>query len=239
MVATSFWTSPSSEGRKRRSMAMLLQSGNAVSWIEVTAAGTIWARCCFAAAMDWILRSTCASRFFSSRLRAMSASFSCQRAHSSCTCSSQSLAMVVWRWYQLLLKSFMVAISCSSSTSIIDCSSVLLTRTSRIGSTSRSKSKSSPSSTCVWTSTPVFCGWYCSTGGSGRSSSVWAVTVSTSMITSLAIRCLLRSTATRGLSGSGMSNGDGSFFFLRVLGEKLTWVWSWRASLMAFCANMP
>mmetsp|Transcript_37179 Transcript_37179/g.100627 ORF Transcript_37179/g.100627 Transcript_37179/m.100627 type:complete len:223 (-) Transcript_37179:321-989(-) len=201
-------------------MAWPRMSGKATSCSSETALGTTRTRCCFAALMAWILSSTCASRIFSARFSATIASLACQRSHSSSTCFCQSFIILSWRWYHSSLKTFICSSSCSSSTSISDCSNVLLTMTSRMGSTSLSKTKRSPSSTCVVTSTPVFWGWYISGGGSGRNSSVWASTVSTSTTTSLATKCLVRSTAIRSGSGRGMSKSLGSFgrCFLRTLG---------------------
>mmetsp|Transcript_30355 Transcript_30355/g.75369 ORF Transcript_30355/g.75369 Transcript_30355/m.75369 type:complete len:218 (-) Transcript_30355:132-785(-) len=60
------------------------------------------------------------------------------------------------------------ASSSSSNTSIMDCSSVLATNTSKMGSTSRSKSNSSPSLIWVLTSTPILAGM--KSGDGGRSS---------------------------------------------------------------------
>mmetsp|Transcript_81970 Transcript_81970/g.240641 ORF Transcript_81970/g.240641 Transcript_81970/m.240641 type:complete len:309 (+) Transcript_81970:321-1247(+) len=204
-------TWPRSWGRNTWLMAWPLMSGKATSWRSEMALGTTRERCCFAALMAWIFSSTRASRIFSSRLALTISSFSAQRSHSSSTCSCHSRIILACLLYHSSLKSFICSSSCSSSTSMSDCSKVLFTMTSRMGSTSTSKTKRSPSSTCVVTSTPVFCGLYISGGGSGRNSSVWASTVSTSTASSLATRCLVRSTGMRSGSGSGMSKSLGSF----------------------------
>mmetsp|Transcript_5181 Transcript_5181/g.14641 ORF Transcript_5181/g.14641 Transcript_5181/m.14641 type:complete len:247 (+) Transcript_5181:493-1233(+) len=133
---TSVWTPPRSCVRKMRLMAMPFMSGNATSWRSFTAFGTSFDRCAFAAVIAWIFSSTRASLRFSSRFSLMTCSFFLQRTHSSSTWSCQSFIMVSWRWYHSSLNSLMASISLSSSTSMIDCSSVLFTSTSRIGSTS-------------------------------------------------------------------------------------------------------
>mmetsp|Transcript_72592 Transcript_72592/g.216678 ORF Transcript_72592/g.216678 Transcript_72592/m.216678 type:complete len:227 (-) Transcript_72592:499-1179(-) len=158
MDSSSCWTCPRSCGRKTWLMACPLMSGKATSCSSWMALGTTCARCCFAALIAWIFSSTRASRRFSSRLSATMRSFSRQRAHSASTCICHSRTMRSCRLYHSSLKSFICSSSCSSSTSIKDCSRVLLTMTSRIGSTSLSKTNRSPSSTCVMTSTPVFWG---------------------------------------------------------------------------------
>ena len=68
---------------------------------------------------------------------------------------------------------FLMASSSSSSrTSMSPCSSVLPTKTSRIGSTSKSKSKISPLSIWVSASTPVFIGMNRGVGGLSKKASV-------------------------------------------------------------------
>mmetsp|Transcript_14419 Transcript_14419/g.24425 ORF Transcript_14419/g.24425 Transcript_14419/m.24425 type:complete len:212 (-) Transcript_14419:304-939(-) len=70
----------------------------------------------------------------------------------------------------------MAASSSSSITSISPCSSVLPTSTSRIGSTSKSKSKRSPASICVSASTPIFIGMKRGVGGRSMKGSVCVFT---------------------------------------------------------------
>mmetsp|Transcript_76592 Transcript_76592/g.212772 ORF Transcript_76592/g.212772 Transcript_76592/m.212772 type:complete len:204 (-) Transcript_76592:322-933(-) len=175
-------------GTKTRFMATAFASGKATSAKSLTAFGTRFAKCCSAAAIAWILSNTLASRFFSSRFFARISSFLRHRTSSSATWASISSAIFSCRLYQSPLKRAICSISCSSSVSMIDCSKVLFMSTSRMGSTSLSKTKSSPSSTCVETSTPVFCSKNCSGGGSGKNSSVCASTACTSMTSSLATR---------------------------------------------------
>mmetsp|Transcript_11127 Transcript_11127/g.23049 ORF Transcript_11127/g.23049 Transcript_11127/m.23049 type:complete len:372 (+) Transcript_11127:296-1411(+) len=74
--------------------------------------------------------------------------------------------------------------SSSSRTSIMLCSRVLPTRTSRTGSHSTSKSKSSPSSIWVSMSTPIFAGMKSGDGGRSRRKSVW-VSASNSTVRSV------------------------------------------------------
>mmetsp|Transcript_30809 Transcript_30809/g.70132 ORF Transcript_30809/g.70132 Transcript_30809/m.70132 type:complete len:223 (+) Transcript_30809:537-1205(+) len=74
--------------------------------------------------------------------------------------------------------------SSSSKTSIMLCSKVLPTRTSRTGSHSTSKSKSSPSSICVSTSMPIFAGMKSGEGGRSRRKSV-CVSASNSTVRSV------------------------------------------------------
>mmetsp|Transcript_144811 Transcript_144811/g.403490 ORF Transcript_144811/g.403490 Transcript_144811/m.403490 type:complete len:236 (+) Transcript_144811:329-1036(+) len=154
MLCTSCWTWPRSCGKKRRLMARPRVSGKATSCKSLMALGTTRERCCFAALIAWIFSRTRASRCFSARLTSTILSFACQRCHSSSTCSCHSLIIASCRLYHSSLNSFICSNSCSSSTSMSDCSKVLLTITSRIGSTSESNTNRSPSSTCVWTSTP-------------------------------------------------------------------------------------
>mmetsp|Transcript_85349 Transcript_85349/g.265301 ORF Transcript_85349/g.265301 Transcript_85349/m.265301 type:complete len:317 (+) Transcript_85349:336-1286(+) len=236
---SSCWTWPKSCGRKIWLIAWPRMSGKATSWRSWMALGTTRERCCFAALIAWILSSTRASRLFSSRFCPTIRSFSSQRPHSSSTCLCHSCIIRSWRLYHSSLNCLICSSSCSSSTSMRDCSRVLLTMTSRMGSTSVSKTKRSPSSTCVVTSTPVFWGRYISGGGSGRNSSVWASTLSTTTTASLATRCCVRSTAKRSGSGRGMSKSLGSLgrCLRRALGAAATaWAPSCaRASRMAPC----
>mmetsp|Transcript_15406 Transcript_15406/g.29633 ORF Transcript_15406/g.29633 Transcript_15406/m.29633 type:complete len:235 (+) Transcript_15406:632-1336(+) len=68
------------------------------------------------------------------------------------------------------------ASSSSSITSIRPCSRVLPTSTSRMGSTSKSKSNRSPASICVSASIPIFMGMNSGVGGRSMKGSVWVFT---------------------------------------------------------------
>mmetsp|Transcript_54994 Transcript_54994/g.131421 ORF Transcript_54994/g.131421 Transcript_54994/m.131421 type:complete len:275 (+) Transcript_54994:160-984(+) len=145
--ATSCWTFWNKLGRKCLWIDRPRSSGKASSLKSSAAFGTMLAKCAFAACTAWIFSRTSASRCFCARCCARAASFSRQRTHSSSTCSCHAAIIFLCLSYHSSLKLCIVLSSCSSSTSMMDCSSVFITRTSRMGSTSRSKSKSSPSST--------------------------------------------------------------------------------------------
>ena len=101
------------------------------------------------------------------------------------------------------------ASSSSSITSIRPCSRVLPTRTSKIGSTSKSKSKRSPFSICVSTSTPIFMGMKSGVGGRSINASVCVITSASGTVSASSSRnasvwismCRLPST------GSGVPGG--------------------------------